>query len=366
MGRNLACDQNNRIKLLVLASPSTKNAGAYQFWDHLRHELGQQKTHTIVFRGHPDQDLVENEPLKLRLVSSLRFRKRVLQVIADEEVTHVISSISQSDIVFSFLLARKAKIPWFIYALGQPFPVKQQGHPVKRILWRFLWRSAARRAFGVLTVSEYLTGLLSDLLPTQKVETVYPGLPALEKEKLCRVLPTVADRLRVGFVGRLSPEKDPIAFCRIASANPTREFAVFGDGPMRADLEGAFNQVKFHGFTDRYRAFGQLDVMLITSISEGLPTILLEAGEAGVVPIVADVGGCAEAIHPLLRTRLVVPRAEREVPESWTVRIAALDHAEVRREYLILQRQWLTDTFDLSRTATSLMSILSKQGNGKR
>jgi glycosyltransferase involved in cell wall biosynthesis len=364
MNQEFSVENDKQIKLLVLASPSTKNAGAYQFWDHLRFELEQQQTPAILFRGHPEDDMTPNEPLKLRAASSLRFRRRVLQIIADEKITHVVSSISQSDIVFALLLARKARVPWIVYALGQPFPVKGQGRATKRILWRFLWCATAGRAIKVLTVSDYLTNLLSALLPHQEVVTVYPGLPRHEREKLRSIVPVVSHGLNVGFIGRLSPEKDPATFCRIALGNPSWSFEVFGDGPMRGSLEPAFPTVKFHGFTERYIAFERMDIMLITSISEGLPTILLEAGEANVLPIVADVGGCSEAIHPLLREKLVVPRDERESPDSWRARISALTNLEVRREYVELQRKWLTDTFDLSRTATILRRSLNEVGSG--
>ena len=113
--------------------------------------------------------------------------------------------------------------------------------------------------------------------------------------------------LVVGYVGRLSPEKNPALFVRVAArlraqGAPAR-FVVIGDGPMRRELEALADAlalrdaITFVGecrnMPARYRA---LDLLLLTSWHEGTPLALLEAMASGVPVVATDVGGVAELI----------------------------------------------------------------------
>jgi hypothetical protein len=113
--------------------------------------------------------------------------------------------------------------------------------------------------------------------------------------------------LVVGYAGRLSPEKNPALFVRVAArlraqGSPAR-FVVIGDGPMRGELEtlsdalAVRDAITFAGecrdMPARYRA---LDLLLLTSWHEGTPLALLEAMASGVPVVATDVGGVAEII----------------------------------------------------------------------
>ena len=113
----------------------------------------------------------------------------------------------------------------------------------------------------------------------------------------------------VGFAGRLSAEKDPATFlqcaARVGAQFPHSQFLVAGEGAEWTRLQSLAvklnlgNRVRFFGHLDRtaLRAFySQLDLLVLTSRSEGLPLTLLE-GCAMAVPIVATrVGGVATLI----------------------------------------------------------------------
>jgi glycosyltransferase involved in cell wall biosynthesis len=122
-----------------------------------------------------------------------------------------------------------------------------------------------------------------------------------------RTDPRVERELVVGYVGRLSPEKNPALFVRVAArlrahGAPAR-FVVIGDGPMRGELEALTDAlavrdtITFAGecrdMPARYRA---LDLLLLTSWHEGTPLALLEAMASGVPVVATDVGGVSELI----------------------------------------------------------------------
>jgi glycosyltransferase involved in cell wall biosynthesis len=122
----------------------------------------------------------------------------------------------------------------------------------------------------------------------------------------------------VGSVMRLAPPKDPGTFLRavalVASNRPDTRFAVIGDGPGRHDAEalavelGVSDQVIFAGVRrDVAEVLGALDLFVLSSTSEGLPRVVVEAMAAGVPVVASDVGGVSEVVDDGVTGRLVPP-----------------------------------------------------------
>jgi len=103
----------------------------------------------------------------------------------------------------------------------------------------------------------------------------------------------------VAFVGRLSPEKGPDLFCELAAQSRAGlAWHVYGDGPLRADLQQRFgNRVQFHGVVpDLTEIWPAIGLLVMPSRFEGLPYAALEALSAGVPLLAARVGGLPEAV----------------------------------------------------------------------
>lgn len=99
---------------------------------------------------------------------------------------------------------------------------------------------------------------------------------------------------RIGFVGRLSFEKGPDTFCEIARrCQDLGEWHIWGDGPMRAELEQTYSSdVTFHGLvTDLAPVWRSLGLLMMPSRAEGLPMAALEALCAGIPIAASAVGG---------------------------------------------------------------------------
>ncbi len=116
-----------------------------------------------------------------------------------------------------------------------------------------------------------------------------------------------APRLIVGAAGRLSPEKGFDALIRAAAlcreSDPGIGFILFGDGPLRPvlarqiaalGLEGRFILAGFRA--DWRRFLPHLDLLAMSSTTEGLPVVLLEACSAAVPVVATAVGGIPEVI----------------------------------------------------------------------
>jgi glycosyltransferase involved in cell wall biosynthesis len=111
----------------------------------------------------------------------------------------------------------------------------------------------------------------------------------------------------IGFIGRLSAEKG----CRylidavpeVISRHPDTYFMLAGDGYLRADLERQVcrlnigDRVLFSGFEHNIKKIlAKLDILIIPSLSEGAPIVLLEALAFGVPVIGSNIGSLREII----------------------------------------------------------------------
>lgn len=113
--------------------------------------------------------------------------------------------------------------------------------------------------------------------------------------------------LRLAIAGRLSSEKavhravDLLGWLREQGLEA--ELTVFGDGPQRPALEERVAKAKlkpfveFAGFCENLpQRLAAFDALLLSSLREALPRVIVEAGLVGVPAVATAVGGIAEVI----------------------------------------------------------------------
>ena len=327
------------VKLAILASPCTLGAGVYNYWMTLTKALQRSGIDTRLMLGHEASDDFRTPDLTLGIHSAQWVRDDFIHLVDNEKFTHIITSIPQSDIFFDWVGRRRAARPWFVFAHGQPFPVSGQTGHLKTMAWRNAWKRSARHADGVLAVSrkvaenvEFWTGRRPSIVP--------PIAPSISRDISTNMLENI------GFVGRLSYEKDPMLFGAIASRMPDFKFHVFGTGDLLGEMRTSGKHLHFHGVVRaQERIYSRLQMVLITSRSEGLPLVVLEAAAYGVVPLCADVGGIREAIHPSLRGQLLIREDQRLQPSVWEDRVRSINSDGGLRQARDLQTQWVREHY---------------------
>jgi len=154
-----------------------------------------------------------------------------------------------------------------------------------------------------------------------------------------RSLQSIPDRVgresaapvRVGLVGRLVPVKRIDLFLRMAAelqraAPGAFRFHVFGDGPEQDRLLGLArdlglgDELRFEGFVgDVAERIAALDLLYLTSDSEGLPMTVLEAmglgtpvvaPSVGELPEVLDAGACGTLVRDQQAAAYAAPALE--------------------------------------------------------
>ena len=198
-------------------------------------------------------------------------------------------------------------------------------------------RALARRAYEsadlVCPVSDDLGRRLAAIAPRARLRTV-PN-------------PVDTDRFRPGrraeggprivAVARLHERKgiDHLlrAFARVREHRPTAELTIAGDGPERPALEALAADLhldgpaRFLGLRD-HAAVAELmrgaDLLVLPSLAENLPTVVLEAHACGLPVVATDVGGTREALDPSAG-RLVEP-ADDEALAAAIAAMLAVEH----------------------------------------
>ena len=180
--------------------------------------------------------------------------------------------------------------------------------------------------------------------------------------------PAPPEGFRLGWVGRLSEEKDPLLFLRTLAALPACAGLMIGDGPERFHAEslirelGLRERVRITGFTARVaESLAECDALVLTSRVEGSPLTILEAMSMEKPVVAAAVGGVSEVVQDGVTGLLVRERTPRAFAAA--VRTLIQDD-ELRRSLgaggrrLVVERYSLQAMLDAYREGLAGLGVL--------
>lgn len=168
----------------------------------------------------------------------------------------------------------------------------------------------------LISVSNRTTriGLMEGIGRPESYRLIRSGIPLCRfhrngerREPVRQKLGVAKGEIVIGSVGRLSPQKNPLDFVRVAvrllEMYPDLRFIYVGDGPLRPDVERAIADA---GVGERISLLGlrndvpdllqAMDLFILTSLWEGLPRVVLQALTTGVPVISYDIAGTEEAV----------------------------------------------------------------------
>lgn len=186
----------------------------------------------------------------------------------------------------------------------KPFIITVHGSEImfikKRPLDRLIARFIMNRASCIISVSKKMGDIIKHIGVSTDIRIIRNGITKPFAKS------TGDDFL---FVGKLIDVKDPLmlidAYSIYIKSGGKKNLILAGDGNLRQKVEQAVKdrnlekRVTLNGFVSRDKMkdiYANSCMLVISSKSEGFPTILFEAMSAGMPVISYDIGGIAEVI----------------------------------------------------------------------
>jgi len=304
---------------IALFLPSLVGGGAERVMVNLARGFAERGVVVDLVLARAEGPCLADVPASVRVVDlgARRVLAAVLPLaryLCRERPAVLLSAIGHANVaaVWARELARlAARVPTRVIVSAHNTLSQAAAHPLNtraRFVPRLLG-AAQRRADAVVAVSR---GVAEDLarttgLPVERIQVLHN--PVVTPELLARSREPVAHPwLQVGGdgqqppvvlgAGRLTWEKDfPTlirAFALVRRRRPAR-LIVLGEGPDRAGLEALVRElglqadVDLPGFTPNpYAYMARAAVFVLSSASEGLPTVLIEALASGTRVVATD------------------------------------------------------------------------------
>ncbi len=334
---------------IAIVTPTLNYGGGEKQVEFLAHALSR-RGHTVtiycLFAGGPIADKLASEGINVRRLygraievtglkkgASSRSRRLFAECIAALKLFRIfirrrpdVVHLYQNQTKLAILAARVARVKRIVYT--ETAHIADWFTPFQVSVMKFFWN----RCDAIIVLSKKMKEYLESIgLQAQNkiylIPTMFPfpiacdgDSPAKDKRAIC-----------VGIVGRLAPEKGHIYFLQAASSiikvrNDIR-FIIAGGGYLKDELiETAKSlalseNVEFVGFfKDISDIMSRIDILALSSLTEGLPLVLLEGMAYGKPVVATDVGGVRELVEDG-RIGFVVPSKD---PEALAGAIMAL------------------------------------------
>jgi glycosyltransferase involved in cell wall biosynthesis len=233
---------------------------------------------------------------------------------------HIVHTFLLTGNLYGRLAALLARVPVVISTEVNVHTGRKARHLVaERLLAR---RTDAMVASAESVKAQYLRDVGRAAPP---VEVIYS---AVDWRQIASATPRAKLRAEWGFdpgvpvagvIARLTEQKGHEHLLEALARTPELHdlaLVVVGDGPRRPALEaqaralGLGPRVRFAGTRrDLGDVLAALDVFVLPSLTEGFPTVILEAMAFSLPAVVTDVGGCSEAVETGA-SGFVVPAAD--------------------------------------------------------
>jgi glycosyltransferase involved in cell wall biosynthesis len=299
------------IVLVVNLFPPKWVAGTeiatYQIAEHLA-----KRGHTVSVITSLDDNQTENSyekgffihrtpMIRIRFLREFFFWINIFKIInkIDPDIIHIQSLIFATP---AFLSKKLLKIPYVVWGQGSDVYIQNW-------LTRLLSKVIIKNADCVIALTKDMKMVMQNIYYRDIV--VIPNAIKIEEfpDRLFEKETDSYDK-RILFVGRLDPVKGLKTLLKsmeiVCEKVPDTKLILVGDGEERENLEFLTNSL---GIKDKVQFVGriphknisdymhQADILVLPSLSEGLPIVILE-GMASGLPIVATrVGGLPEIIE---------------------------------------------------------------------
>ena len=244
----------------------------------------------------------------------------------------------------------------------------------KKEMYIFLERLTARFCQRIIVVSmvDQQKGLINKIGKPEQYQLIRSAIPLDQFQPKAKLKPQIhlqlgvpIDAPIVGTISRLSPQKNPLEWVKIAShisdKFPRAYFVIIGDGPLHNEVvdllraEGIASKTILTGLRRDVGEFlNAFDIILLTSLWEGLPRVIPEAMSVGIPVVAYAVDGIAEVIQPNHNGILCEPH---NLEQAANACIELLQDEKMRQSLRKAGRQTALNHFDLQKMIAELEQL---------
>ncbi len=237
--------------------------------------------------------------------SFFKIRKIILKKTEENKKNIFISNIHYSNILTIFFLRNLRNLKIFLFERTSLKELDIYFNFIsffKNKVTKLLLNKFYNKADKVLTNSKVLSSELKSFNINSRI--VYSGLiEKILKEKVFKK----KSFFKIISVGRLTQQKDFLTLLKAVKLIKSNNFCleIYGDGPLKKNLENEIIEnnltkyVKIHGHqVSKDKIYHNADLLVHTSIFEGLPNVIVEAINYSVPVIASDgAGGTKEILN---------------------------------------------------------------------
>ena len=259
-------------------------------------------------------------------------------------------------------LARRARLPFILTFHGSDINTWPDEHPERLADLR----AAVRDASAVIAVSAALADRVGDITGVAAVHLPLGSdhralrASALPRAEARTLLSLPHDRVVVLFVGNLKRTKGirELAEAILGLGDPFLGVFVGGGaeagyGTASPHASGRLSYVGPRPHEDVVRYLSAADVVVLPSYTEGLPTVLVEAGSLGIPVIASGVGGIPELLGDD-RGTILPDVSAGSIATALTAFLADRDGAAAAAKRL---GALVVDAYDVDRNAARLVDL---------
>ena len=246
---------------------------------------------------------------------------------ATDEIYHLprfLAVDEWGDFIDYIMVAKKVDALWIVGSalFYEALPDLTQRYPALRVvdlLFNTIGHTTNNRRYAqwidynLVESDEVRQWLLAHGALAEHVQVIPSGIdvmryrPALRSRAMAETIGIGADCFIVGYSGRLSEEKAPLACLAIAqrlAAIDDIRLVITGGGPLESDLRAGIaaarpeGRIHFLGIVPEVRDWlACYDVLILPSEFDGRPTVVLEAMAMGIPVIASAVGSVLDLVR---------------------------------------------------------------------
>ena len=236
---------------------------------------------------------------KISPVNDLKTRSELRKLIAEFKPDLVYSHTFKAGLLVRTIYIEVPRIHAFHgHLLDEP---ELRGWKVGLVV--AIERYLAPRAKYLVTVGKKVADELLERKIGEKSQyrSIAPGVHPLKlntRSDAMKRLGLTGDRLRVGWLARVTAVKAPLKVIEIAESFQSVEFIMAGGGDLLDEVRAkAPANLKVLGWQSASDIWAVCDIAISTSENEGMPVALIEAQLAGIPVVARDVGSVREVIE---------------------------------------------------------------------